>query len=217
MSAPRWGGAVRKKFWWPLGIFGRNALDTYVWTHIGPFWRKNGPWVNNSGFRIWPVFTKRNVFGPQIPLGKAEESVWGVICDPPKGTSDHPGWGPLLQGVWAGGVKKGQNLTHFSANFHSMCPVLEGWKLGYLEFLDKKIFWDWFRDGWECFRPVVAFRTRVIFFHANFSNGYFSVNSLHTDMVGGSKFCIRVKFFAEIMKMRENASRASPAHSGFTM
>ena len=135
-----------------MGLLAQNALDTYVWPHIGPFWRKNGPGVNNWGFRILPVFTMGNVFRPQIPLGKAEESVWGVICDPPKGTSDDPGWGPLLQGVWAGGVKKGQNLTRFSANFHSMCPVLEGWKFGYLEFLDKKIFLDWFRDARECFK-----------------------------------------------------------------
>ena len=70
-----------------------------------------------------------NVFGPQIPLGKAEESDWGVICDPPKGTSDDHGWGPLLQGVWAGGVKKGQNLSHFRVNFHSMSHVLEGCKV----------------------------------------------------------------------------------------
>ena len=54
--------------------------------------------------------------------------------------------------VWAGGVKKGQNLTRFSANFHSMSPVLEGWKFGDLEFLDKKFFLDWFRDARECFK-----------------------------------------------------------------
>ena len=153
----------------------------------------------------------RNVFGPQIPLGKAEESVWGVICDPPQGTSDDPRWGPLLQGVWAGGVKKGQNLPNFVINFHPVCPFLEGWKFDDLKFLDKKIFLDPFHVGLECFWPVVAFRTRVIFFHAKFSNGYFSINWLHTGVFGGSKFCIRVKFFDEIMKMRENASHASPA------
>ena len=92
-----------------------------------------------------------NVFGPQIPLGKAEESVWGVIWYTPKGTSDDPGWGPLLQGVWAGGVKKGQNLSHFRVNFHSMGHVLEGCKVGDLEFLDQKFFSDWFRDVRECF------------------------------------------------------------------
>ena len=92
-----------------------------------------------------------NVFGPQIPLGKAEESVWGVICDPPKGTSDHQGWGPLLQGVWAGGVKKGQNLPHFFVNFHPVWTFLEGCKFDDLKFLDKKIFLDRFHVGLECF------------------------------------------------------------------